>query len=125
MILADENIPKPFVDALRRAGYDVLWVGETVRKGSSGDDIIALANSLGADLITRNKEFFLRDLNSTHLNSRLVLISDTIKSDNMDSVLQMVCEALDKRQEKCQMIEKGEILNIVYTPKSRSRSTAW
>ncbi|HEU0140847.1 MAG TPA: DUF5615 family PIN-like protein [Bryobacteraceae bacterium] len=37
--LADENFPRPAVEALRRAGVDVVWIAEA-NPGASDDEVL-------------------------------------------------------------------------------------
>ncbi|HLG81497.1 MAG TPA: DUF5615 family PIN-like protein [Bradyrhizobium sp.] len=54
--LADECIAAPLVEALRREGEDVLYVGEAAA-GISDHDVIALATYERRLLLTEDKDF--------------------------------------------------------------------
>jgi len=56
-LLADENFPKPIVEALRARGHDVLWV-RTDLAGASDVDLLNLAESEGRIVITLDKDFW-------------------------------------------------------------------
>jgi len=49
--LADENLPRLAVEALRQAGLDVLWIAEE-SPGISDDDVLALSVSTSRILLT-------------------------------------------------------------------------
>jgi hypothetical protein len=42
--LADENFPRPAVEALRGAGFDILWIAETNR-GAIDEEVLAICVS--------------------------------------------------------------------------------
>lgn len=54
--LADENFPRPAVEALRRAGLDVLWIAES-KPGAPDDEVLALSVSTSRVLLTFDKDF--------------------------------------------------------------------
>jgi predicted nuclease of predicted toxin-antitoxin system len=54
--LADENFPRPAVEALRQAGLDVHWIAEA-NPGASDDEVLALCVSTGRVLLTFDKDF--------------------------------------------------------------------
>jgi predicted nuclease of predicted toxin-antitoxin system len=54
--LADENFPRPAVEALRQAGLDVQWIAETT-PGAPDDEVLALCVSTGRVLLTFDKDF--------------------------------------------------------------------
>jgi predicted nuclease of predicted toxin-antitoxin system len=56
ILLADENFPRPAVEALRKAGFDVLWIAE-LNPGASDDEVLALAASTQRTLLTFDKDF--------------------------------------------------------------------
>ena len=55
-LFADENFPRPAVEALRQAGFDVLWIAES-NPGDPDDDVLALSVSTGRTLLTFDKDF--------------------------------------------------------------------
>lgn len=55
-LLADENIPRPMVSALRDAGWDVRSVAES-SPGMSDDDVLALVRAEQRVLLTEDKDF--------------------------------------------------------------------
>ncbi len=54
--LADENFPRPAVQALRDAGLDVLWIAEA-NPGAPDNDVLAQCISTRRTLITFDKDF--------------------------------------------------------------------
>ena len=54
--LADENFPRPAVEALRQAGLDVEWIAE-VNPGAADDEVLAHCVSTGRTLLTFDKDF--------------------------------------------------------------------
>jgi len=56
IFVADENIAQQIVDGLRLAGHTVVWAVEVAR-GDDDPDILALANSHNASLVTDDKDF--------------------------------------------------------------------
>ena len=55
-LLADENFPGDAIIALRRAGYDVLWI-RTAAPGSSDPPVLALAQAENRIVLTIDKDF--------------------------------------------------------------------
>lgn len=55
-LVADEGVDKPIVEALRREGFDVLYILETYR-GAEDDTILSLSNDLQRVLLTQDKDF--------------------------------------------------------------------
>jgi predicted nuclease of predicted toxin-antitoxin system len=56
-ILADENFPKPIVDALRAGGHDVLWA-RTDCPGTKDATLLDLAESEARIMLTLDKDFW-------------------------------------------------------------------
>ena len=55
-ILADENFPRPAVEALRKAGWDVVSIAEEC-PGVSDEDVAALCADQQRILLTFDKDF--------------------------------------------------------------------
>lgn len=55
-LVADEGVDKPIVDALRSAGFDVLYILET-NQGADDKFILSLANKEQRILLTQDKDF--------------------------------------------------------------------
>ena len=55
-LLADEGIDKSIVDALRNAGFDVVYILET-NPGTNDEFILSLANTEKRIVITQDKDF--------------------------------------------------------------------
>jgi len=56
-LLADENFPKPIVEALRAEGHDVLWA-RTDLAGTSDLALLDLAESDARIVLTLDKDFW-------------------------------------------------------------------
>ena len=56
-LLADENFPRPIVDALRADGHDVLWA-RTDRAGWKDVALLDLAESEARIVLTLDKDFW-------------------------------------------------------------------
>lgn len=54
-IVADESVDSAIVQGLRRAGHDIQYIAESA-PSISDDDVLQLANSSGARLITADKD---------------------------------------------------------------------
>lgn len=54
--LADENFPRPALEALRKAGWDMFSIAES-RPGISDDEFIALCTDQQRVLLTFDKDF--------------------------------------------------------------------
>jgi len=55
-LLADEGTDKPIDDALRNAGFDIVYILETNR-GANDEFILSLANADKRIVITQDKDF--------------------------------------------------------------------
>lgn len=55
-VLADENIPKVLVAALRESGHDVVWIHE-VSPGVSDHEVLRIARDQERVLLTFDKDF--------------------------------------------------------------------
>ncbi len=71
--LADENIDRQIVDALRGEGYDVIYIPET-SPGIDDDKVLKLANDNTAILITSDKDFGELVFRRKLVNSGVILI---------------------------------------------------
>lgn len=54
--LADENFQRPSLEVLRKAGYDVAWIGEN-QPGATDEQVLACSSSEGRTLLTFDKDF--------------------------------------------------------------------
>lgn len=55
-LLADQNLPRDTVSALREDGHDVSWV-QTTRPGASDDDLLRIAVQEERIVLTFDKDF--------------------------------------------------------------------
>ena len=96
--LADENIDNQIVDQLRQDGHEVMSVVE-MEPGIPDDMVLELASSLGAILLTADKdfgEFVFRQHRSTHgvVLIRLAGQSPTQKAITVSTVVKKYSEEL-------------------------------
>lgn len=54
--LADENFPRPAIQALRNAGFDVAWVSEG-QSGAADEEVLARCSAEARTLLTFDKDF--------------------------------------------------------------------
>jgi len=72
---ADENLPLPAVEALRRLGHDVLTAEEAGQAGRRVTDeaVLAHAQALGRAVLTHNRKHFRNLHNAGHPHGGLIL----------------------------------------------------
>ncbi len=90
-LLADEGIDKPIVGALRKAGFDVVYILET-NQGADDDFILSLANTEKRILLTQDKDFgeLVFRLKQAHFGIILIRLhgySAALKAEITTSVL--------------------------------------
>lgn len=90
-LLADEGIDKPIVDALRNAGFNIIYILET-NQGAGDDFILSLANTKKRILITQDKDFgeLVYRLKQAHYGVILIRLhgySADVKAEITTSVL--------------------------------------
>lgn len=63
-LYANENLPLPVVEELRRAGHDVLTTAESGRAGNAipDDEVLAFSVAEKRTLITLNRKHFIDSL---------------------------------------------------------------
>lgn len=57
LLLADENFPRPTVDALRQDGHDVIWIREDA-PGTKDPELLDRAEEEGRLILTLDKDFW-------------------------------------------------------------------
>ncbi len=55
--LADENIARKLVVALKKAGAEVTWVPNTKYRSASDKTLIGIANANGMFILTKDRDF--------------------------------------------------------------------
>jgi predicted nuclease of predicted toxin-antitoxin system len=55
-LLADENVPRATVDALRAAGHDLAWI-RTDAPGAKDEEVLERSRSEARVLLTQDKDF--------------------------------------------------------------------
>ena len=81
--LADENVPRAVVSALRDAGVDVAWIAES-HTGADDEQVLTLAVSNGRVLVTFDKDF--GEMNDTlqELKQRVLALTSPEKPSCSD-----------------------------------------
>lgn len=54
--LADENFPRPAIELLRSAGFDVEWITDEQR-GAADEEVLTRCGAEGRTLLTFDKDF--------------------------------------------------------------------
>jgi predicted nuclease of predicted toxin-antitoxin system len=90
-VLADEGVDRTIVEQLRADGHDVLYIAEA-SPSITDDEVLDLANSRGALLITADKDFGelvfrLRQAHSGVMLLRFAGLSPGIKATTVSAVL--------------------------------------
>ncbi len=104
MLLADENIPKFLVDALKKKGIDVLWITETNYRESNDFQIVELAVKENRTILTKDKDFLLPSLKQRAVIIGVIHIAMPITLENYNEVLGDILFALRS--------SKGHIVSI-------------
>lgn len=71
--VADENIDRQIVDALRAEGHEINYISESA-PGAADEDILEAASSKGALLLTADKDFGELVYRQGHASAGVVLI---------------------------------------------------
>lgn len=104
-LVADESLDGPIVERLRADGHSVLFVAE-LRPGIADTEVLAMARSAGAVLVTADKDFgdlvFWRGL--SHSGILLVRLAGVAQ----DGKAAMVSEAVREHGEK--MVDRFSVL---------------
>lgn len=73
IVLADESVDRPIVEALRGAGYSVLYVAD-MQPGISDHKVLSTATEKNALLLTSDKDFGELHFRQRRLSSGVALI---------------------------------------------------
>ena len=89
--LCDEGVERPIVDHLRQQGHHVVYIAE-LEPGIDDSSVLAMANDLGAPVVTNDKDFgelvFRQQLSSTGVVLlRLAGLSNDAKADAVTAAL--------------------------------------
>ena len=96
-LLANENVPRLTVEALRAGGHDLIWV-RTDMAGSSDDEVLARAMAEGRILLTHDKDF--GDLAfHTGLPATCGIILVRLAGLDPDAVVERTVEAINSRSD--------------------------
>jgi predicted nuclease of predicted toxin-antitoxin system len=90
--LADENFPRPAVEALRGAGFDILWIAE-VKPGATDEEVLAISISTGRTLLTFDKDFGELAYRRA-VSSRFGIVLFRLMPQNPDEIASIAVSAL-------------------------------
>ena len=96
-LLANENIPRALVDALRNEGHDVSWILEDNR-GAKDAAILTRATEESRTLLTFDKDFgelAFRELSQA--SSGVILLR--LRRDDLEAIVQTVVGAVSSRDD--------------------------
>lgn len=96
-IIADENVPRDTVDALRSRGHDIVWV-RTVMPGSDDRVILARAQDESRLVLTFDKNFGERAFR-TNLPASSGIVLLRISMPSSMAVARLVVEVLEGRDD--------------------------
>lgn len=93
MLLADESVDKPIVDALRSAGFNVFYVLE-VAPGTDDATVLHLSNQEQRVLLTQDKDFgeLVFRLRNVHYGVVLVRLPGYTPSDKAALVMKLLLQ---------------------------------
>ncbi len=96
-LIADEGVDKPIVDALRVAGFDVLYILETNR-GTDDEFILSLANKEQRILLTQDKDFgeLVFRMKNTHSGVVLIRLNGYLSLDKANTVVNLLLKYKDE-----------------------------
>ncbi len=89
-ILADENVHKCLVLALRAMGMDVLWLAESDKRSLTDQEIARLANREKRTLITSDSDFIKLDELAGIMEGKVVYIKNRITAGNCAELAERV-----------------------------------
>jgi predicted nuclease of predicted toxin-antitoxin system len=94
---ADEGVDKPIVDALRQAGFDVLYILET-NQGADDEFILRLANTEQRVLLTQDKDFgeLVFRLRNAHNGVVLIRLNGYTPLEKASIVVNLLLEHKDE-----------------------------
>lgn len=107
-LLADENVSRGVVSALRRAGFDVVDLKQKRYSGLADQDILALAAREGRVIVTHDKDFADPGLflSRKHPGVLLLRFPDP-KPENVVPHLLRVLEQIPSKRFRNSVIEVG------------------
>jgi predicted nuclease of predicted toxin-antitoxin system len=97
-LLADENLPKPTVHALRQDGHDVLWA-RTDCRSKPDSFLLDLAESEGRILLTLDKDFWQIALQRQQPLQKAGVVLFRVHPAVPDAVTSLVRRALASERE--------------------------
>ena len=93
MLLADEGVDKPIVEALRTADFDVLYILESYQ-GADDSFILELSNQQQRILLTQDKDFgeLVFRLKNAHFGVILIRLTGSTAIEKANIVLKIIIE---------------------------------
>lgn len=102
--VADESVDKPVVNGLRKSGFDVYSIQESLA-GAADEDVLELANKQRAILITADKDFGYLVFHKQLCHFGVVLLR--IPGLSFDEKIRVVKEVIQKNESR---IEKSFVV---------------
>jgi len=113
-LLADENIPKPLVEILRKLEIDVVWIVESLNRGISDLEVVNIANKLSRTILTRDLDFLQYSL-ASKANHGIIYIGEPITKDNINSIATDIKNVVSRfKLKKKVIIVKSGIMEVLY-----------
>jgi predicted nuclease of predicted toxin-antitoxin system len=90
-LIADEGVDKPIVDALRNAGFDVVYILET-NQGADDQLVLDIANNKKRILLTQDKDFgeLVFRLKNAHFGVVLIRLNGYSSLDKAAIILKFI-----------------------------------
>ena len=112
--LADENIPRDAVEALRTGGHDVRWVSDS-QPGITDEDVVALATQDERTPLTFDKEFGeLAAMRGMTVPAGIVLFR--VRASGPSDVARLAVDAIGDRSDWAGRLSVVEIDRIRTSP---------
>lgn len=99
-LLADENFPRPTIEALRRAGHDVTWARSDL-PGTSDAVLLDIAEAESRVLLTLDKDFWQVAIQRRRALERSGVILFRVHPAVPENITPIVLRTLATGQEWC------------------------
>ena len=90
-LLADENLERDLVNALKRRGFDIRYA----KKGLGNSELLAIAESEGRVLVTHDHDFLRVEL---YKSSKGVIVLPVLKIEEMVKILVEFLERVEAKE---------------------------
>jgi hypothetical protein len=123
LLLLDENVPKPITDALNALGVAATHLLDRLKAGADDFEVIALAQSLGAIIVTLDTDFTTRKAWFLDMAARgvSVVVLRPRKGAHMDQLAEMI---LWHHRAWPGICSAGPVVISVKVPTQRARQMA-